>query len=100
MALARTFLPNSTTATKLLPAVPYHLFVVRVGCAPNDARDPQFPEVNPTGILGSASLKGCAMSPVSRWKRLISPQGVCQFPKSAASLSDARASASVNCTGV
>ena len=45
-------------------------------------------------MLGPASLNGWTMSPVSRWKRLMSPHGVFQVPKSAASLSDAAASAS------
>ena len=54
---------------------------------------PRWHEVKPTGMLGPASLKGCTISPVRRWKRLMSPQGVCHLPKSAASLSEAAASA-------
>ncbi len=55
-------------------------------------------DVKPTGMLGPASLKGCTISPVSRWKRLISPQGVRQLPKSAASLSEAADSDCSSCS--
>src|SRR4249920_3501206 len=92
--------PNSTTATKLLPLVPYHFLVPLCGVAANDASDPQRDEVKPTGMLGPASLNGCTMSPVTRWKRLMSPHGVFHLPKSAASLSDAAASESSRCCGV
>ena len=84
-ALARTRSPNSTPATKLLPLVPYHLLVSFVGLAPNEASDPHRADVNGTGMLGPLSSNGCTMSPVSRWNRLISPQGVSHRPKSAAS---------------
>ena len=50
--------PNSTTATKLLPLVPYHFFVPGYARAPKDASDPQVADVNATGMLGPASLKG------------------------------------------
>ena len=49
-------------------------------------------------MLGSASLNGWTMSPVRRWKRLMSPHGVFQVPKSAVSLSDAAASACSSCS--
>ena len=88
-ARARTFSPNSTTATKLFPLVPYHFFAPGYGRAPKDASEPHTAEVKPTGMLGPASLNGWTMSPVSRWNRLMSPQGVFQLPKSATSLSDA-----------
>ena len=68
--------------------------------APNDASEPQRADVKPTGMLGPASLNGCTMSPVRRWKRLMSPHGVFQVPKSAASLSDAAASACSCCSAV
>src|SRR5204863_3998614 len=55
--------------------------------------EPHRDEVKPTGILGRASLNGCTMSPVRRWNRLMSPQGVFQLPKALASVSDAVASA-------
>ena len=61
--------------------------------APNEASEPHRAEVKPTGMLGPASLNGWTMSPVRRWKRLMSPHGVFQVPKSAVSLSDAAASA-------
>jgi hypothetical protein len=61
--------------------------------APNEASEPQRDEVKATGMLGPASLNGWTMSPVRRWKRLMSPHGVFQVPKSLASLSDAAASA-------
>src|SRR5688500_28469 len=94
MVIARTLsAPNSTTATKLLPLVPYHFFVPGFGLAPNEASDPHRADVNPTGMLGALSLNGCTMSPVRRWKRLISPHGVFQLPKFNASVSDATARA-------
>src|SRR3954451_21690662 len=92
-ARARTLSPNSTTDTKLLPLVPYHFFVPGYGRAANDASEPTVAAENGTGMLGPASLNGCAMSPVKRWKRLMSPHGVFHVPKSAVSLSDAFASA-------
>ena len=63
--LARTRSPNSTTATKLFPPVPYH-FVPGYARAPNEASDPHTADVKPMGVVGPASLKGCTMSPVSR----------------------------------
>ena len=54
---------------------------------------PSVADVKPTGMLGPASLNGCTMSSVRRWKRLMSPHGVFQVPKSAVSLSDAATSA-------
>src|SRR5438552_180146 len=57
-------------------------------------------EVKPTGMLGPASVNGCTMSSVRRWKRLISPHGVFQVPKSAASLSDAADRDRSSCAGV
>src|SRR6185436_20704274 len=96
-ALAFTLSPNSTTATKLLPLVPYHFFVFLYGRAPNDASEPHRDDVNPTGMLGPESLNGCTMSSVRRWKRLMSPHGVRHDPKSAASLSTAVASACKRC---
>ena len=48
-ARARTRLPNSTTATKLLPLVPYQRFVPGFCDAPNEASEPQLFEVKPTG---------------------------------------------------
>src|SRR5262249_937590 len=92
-ARARTRSPNSTTATKLLPVLPYIFFVFGYVRAPNEASDPQRDDVKPTGILGFASSYGGAMSSVRRWKRLTSPHGVFHVPKSAVSLSDADASA-------
>src|SRR5207249_7099699 len=92
-AFARTLSPNSTTATKLLPLVPYHLLVPGYARAANEASEPHRADVNGTGMLGPASLNGCTMSPVRRWKRLISPHGVRHEPKSDVSLSDAVASA-------
>src|SRR5580658_3882089 len=92
-AMARTRLPNSTAATKLFPLVPYHFFVAPFvpgyGLAPNDASDPHTAEVNPTGMLGPASLKGWTISLVRRWNRFISPQGTFQLPKSVWSLATA-----------
>src|SRR6185436_1356779 len=99
-ALAFTLSPNSTTATKLLPLVPYHFFVFLYGRAPNDASEPHRDDVNPTGMLGPASSNGCTMSSVRRWKRLMLPHGVFHEPKSAVSESDAATSASRRCCGV
>src|SRR5580704_1950651 len=98
-ARARTRSPNSTTATKLFPLVPYHFLVPGYARAPKDASDPQAEEVKATGMLGPASLNGWTMSPVRRWNRLMSPQGVFQLPKSACSLSDATASDSRRSSG-
>ena len=58
--------PNSTTATKLLPLVPYHFFVPEYARAASDASEPHFPAVKPTGMLGAESLKGWSRSPVRR----------------------------------
>src|ERR1700730_11909989 len=91
--MARTLSPNSTTATKLFPLVPYHFFVPGYARAPNEASEPHWEEGKATGMLAPASLNGWTMSPVRRWNRLMSPHGVFQFPKSAESLSDAVASA-------
>ncbi len=91
-ARARTLSPNSTTATKLLPLVPYHFFVLGYARAPNDASDPHSDEVNGTGMLGLLSSKCELMLSSSRWNRLMSPQGVFQLPKSRVSRSDAAAS--------
>ena len=66
--------------------------------APNDASEPQRADVKPTGMLGPASLNGWTMSPVRRWKRLMSPHGVFQLPKSLASLSEAADSAWSSCS--
>src|SRR6185437_8368411 len=88
---ARTLSPNWTTATKLLPLVPYHFFVPGYARAPKDASEPQRDEVKPTGMLGAASLNGWTMSPVKRWKRLMLPHGVFHVPKSDVSLSLAAA---------
>src|SRR5687768_16226925 len=101
MAIARTLsAPNSTTATKLLPLVPYHFFVPGFGLAPNDASEPHREDVKPTGMLGPESLNGCTMSPVRRWKRLMSPHGVFHDPKFAVSVSEAAARAPRSCAGV
>ena len=91
-ALACTVLPNSTTATKLFPLVPYHFLVPGYARAPKEASEPHCAEGKPTGMLGPASLNGWTRSPVRRWNRLMSPHGVFQLPKSAWSLSDAAAS--------
>jgi hypothetical protein len=66
IARARTLSPNSTTATKLLPLVPYHFFVPGYARAANDARDPHLDDVNGTGILGAESSNFGAMSSVMR----------------------------------
>ena len=92
IARARTLSPNSITATKLLPLVPYHFFVPGYARAANDASDPHLDDVNGTGILGAASSNLGAMSSLMRWKRLISPHGVCQRPKSWLSLAVAATS--------
>ena len=93
-ATARTLSPNSTTATKLFPLVPYQRRVPFRGAAPKEARDPHRAEVNATGVLGASSSKTRSMSPVRRWNRLISPQGVRQSPKSPSRRSNASARAS------
>src|SRR5437763_3749732 len=67
---------------------------------PNEASEPQVAEVNGTGMLGWLSSYFRSIAPDRRWKRLISPQGVRQEPKSAASLSLARASAARRSGGV
>ena len=67
--------------------------------AAKDASEPQVAAVNSTGILGPASVNGWTMSSVNRWNRLMSPHGVCHFPKSVASLSDAVAKAATSCCG-
>src|SRR5215475_2817616 len=82
-ARALTLSPNSTTATKLLPLVPYHFFVFAYGRAPNDASEPHRADVKATGMLGPASSKLGAMSSFRRWKRLMFPHGVFHEPKSA-----------------
>ena len=51
-------------------------------------------------MLGPSSLNVGAMAFDTRWKRLISPQDVRQFPKSFVSRSDALASASSFAAGV
>jgi hypothetical protein len=65
-ARARTRSPNSTTATKLLPLVPYHFLVPGYARAPNEASDPQRDEVKATGMLGFASSNCWTMSPLLR----------------------------------
>ena len=76
-------------------AGPVDLLRVRCRRARRTKRaNPSVPTVNGTGMLGPASLNGCTMSSVRRWKRLMSPHGVFQVPKSAVSLSEAAASAS------
>jgi hypothetical protein len=51
-ARARTRGPNSTTATKLFPDVPYQRLLPFRGAAPKEASEPQVPPVKPTGMLG------------------------------------------------
>src|SRR5204863_9793620 len=97
-ARAFTRSPNSTTATKLLPLVPYISFVPGYVRAPNEASDPQVADENPTGMLGLLSLNCWTMAPSLRWKRLMRPHGVFQLPKSAASLSDAAARFWTSCS--
>jgi len=63
-------LPNSTTATKLLPLVPYHFLVPGFCEAPNEASEPHLFDVNPTGMLGALSSNGESISGEMRWKRL------------------------------
>ncbi len=92
IARARTLSPNSMTATKLLPLVPYHFLVPGYARAANDASDPHFADVNGTGMLGPASSNFGAMSSVMRWNRLMFPHGVCQVPKSCSSFVFAAAS--------
>src|SRR4051812_35057787 len=84
---------------KLLPLVPYHFFVFGYWRAPNDASEPHVADENGTGMLGPASLNGCTMSSVRRWKRLISPHGVFHLPKSAVSLSTADSNAETFASG-
>ena len=67
---------------------------------PNEASEPQLAEAKPTGQLGLLSSYCWSTSPLMRWKRLISPQGVCQVPKSAVSLLDARCSEARRSSGV
>ncbi len=45
-------------------AIPF--FRISCRARPKEASEPQLPDVNPTGMLGAASLKGCTMSPVRR----------------------------------
>src|SRR4029079_17425428 len=99
-ALARTESPNSTAATKLFPYLPYRFLVPLLAWGTIDANDPHCAVVKGTGMLGAESLKRWTMSSVSRWKRLMSPQGVFQVPKSCASLSDAATSDSSRSSGV
>jgi hypothetical protein len=66
IARARTLSPNSTTATKLLPLVPYHFFVPGYARAANDASEPHLDDVNGTGMLGAESSNFGAMSSVMR----------------------------------
>ena len=99
-ALARTESPNSTTATKLFPYLPYRFLVPLFAWGTMDASEPHCAVVKGTGMLGASSLKRWTMSSVSRWKRLMSPQGVFQVPKSCASLSDAAASDSSRSSAV
>ena len=100
-ARARTLsFPNSTTATKLLPLVPYHFLVPVRGAAPNEASEPKRADVNATGMLGLESSNGCTISGLMRWKRLISPHGVFQLPKSAGQRSDRRRQAWSSRSGV
>ena len=56
--------------------------------APNEASEPQRAEVKGTGMLGAASLNGWTIAGEMRWKRLISPHGTCQLPKSRSSRVD------------
>src|SRR6185503_21203737 len=88
------------TATKLLPLVPYHFLVSGYARAPNEASDPHRADANITGVLGLRSSNFCTIAPSLRWKRLMSPHGVCHLPKSAVSLSIAAASDSRRCCGV
>jgi len=79
-ARARSRGPNSTTATKLLPDVPYHLTVPGLGEEPNEASEPQRAEANGTGMLGAVSLNCSSMAGEMRWKRFTSPHGTCHRP--------------------
>ena len=97
-ALARTLSPNSTTATKLLPLVPYIFFVPVVGARAERGERAPARRGEADRDARPASSNGWTMSPVRRWKRLMSPHGVFQLPKSAASLSDAAASARSRCS--
>ena len=92
IARARTLSPNSTTATKLLPLVPYHFFVPGYARAAKEANDPHLDDVKGTGMLGAESSNLGAISSVTRWKRLMSPHGVCHLPKSCSSFVVAAAS--------
>src|SRR5262249_39053495 len=57
--------------------------------APNEASEPHCDEVKGTGRLGLESSKVCTMDPSLRWKRLISPQGTLQLPKSCVNFPEA-----------
>jgi len=81
-ARARTRGPNSTTATKLLPFVPYQRLVGGGLSKPKAGSDPHRLEANGTGVLGAWSLKASGLSEGSRCSRLTSPHGTCQRPKS------------------
>ena len=50
--------PNSTTATKLLPLVPYHVFVPGLARRRRRRASPSRAEVKATGMLGAASSNG------------------------------------------
>ena len=50
---------------KLLDPTPGRNFIA--SGAPNEASEPQRDEVNPTGMLGAASLNGCTIAPLTRW---------------------------------
>jgi hypothetical protein len=50
--------------------------------APNDANAPQFPDANPTGMLGLLSSKVCLICPSRRCNRFTSPHAVFHVPKS------------------
>jgi hypothetical protein len=87
---ARTRSPNSTTATKLLPLVPYHRLV------PLARRRAERGERAPARRGEAHGMRGLrrrrtfrSMSPLIRWNRLISPHGVRQSPKSSFQPSDA-----------
>src|SRR4051812_10478366 len=51
-------------------------------------------------MLGAASVNGCTMAGLIRWKRLISPHGVFQEPNCCVNRSDAAASAASFTCGV
>src|SRR3954468_4055342 len=86
--------PNSTTATKLLPLVPYQRFVPGFCEAPNEASDPHLFDVKPTGLLGALSSNGESISGEMRWNRFTCPHGIDQPPKSRRSRETARSKAS------